>query len=426
MPSPNNPRLTGRAAELARIRGRKGTLLPILEEQMLHDMDGIPDDRRMDLIHASELSHADLCHRAVSHRILTNTKPAEPFSFQRENVFAEGNEIHRKWQHRMRRTGKLWGQWRCRICSATELGLEPSLTGCKYACGHYWKYNEVPLYLEDRMLIGHADGAVILGPGCVAEIKSVGLGTLRFENPRLLAEHTHHRDGRDVYDLDGIVADIRRPFMTHIRQGNMYSWMCSQLGYPFKTIVFLYEYKWNQQVREFTIQPSQSIIDGMLSQADTIAAAVRQEKLAACPFGGCKKCEDIDEGSLPQAVHPDGPGQQHGHRANGRPGHPDHGRVVVPAAPPGSSRHPAGPARPARPRTDGPVPAGEPVAEIPPVTAGGSRDRRVVSRGGGTHSRGTSSGQERREDSNADESGRERRPGVYRGGGPSRRNLRLP
>lgn len=419
MPTRNNPRLTGRAAELARIRNRKGTLLPMLEEQMLHDMDGIPDGRRMDLIHASELSHADLCHRAVSHRILTNAKPAEPFSFQRENVFAEGNEIHRKWQHRMRRTGKLWGQWRCRICNATELGLEPALTGCKYACGHYWKYDEVPLYLEDRMIIGHADGAVT-GPDCVAEIKSVGLGTLRYENPRLLAEHTHRRDGRDVYDLDGIVAGITRPFMPHIRQGNMYSWMCSQLGYPFKTISFIYEYKWNQQVREFTIQPSQSIIDGMLRVAEMIAAAVRAGELAACPFGGCKKCEDIDEGSLPQAVRPGGPGQQRGHREAGRPGHPGPGRVLVPPAPPGPARRPEEPPGPARRGTDGPVPAGESVAEIPPVTAGGGRGRRSVSRGGGTHSRGTGSGPERREDSNADESGRERRPGVRRRGGPSR------
>lgn len=419
MPNQTNPRLTGRAAELARIRGRKGTLLPMLEEQMLLDMDSLPDDRRMDLIHASELSHADLCHRAVSHRMLMNEKPAEPFSFQRENVFAEGNEIHRKWQHRMRRTGKLWGKWRCRICNATELGLEPQLAGCRYDCGHYWVYAEVPLLLEDRMLTGHADGAVT-GPDCVVELKSVGLGTLRFENPRLFAEHTRRHNGRDVYDLDGITDSIRRPFMTHIRQANMYSWMCGQLGYPFRTIVFIYEYKWNQQVREFTIQPSQSVADGMLGIAGTIAASVRQGKLAACPSGGCKKCEDIDEGSLPQAGHPGGPGQHGSHQQAGRPGNRGTGRVLVPAAPPRTPRDPQGPARVTRRGTDGPVPPVQPVAEIPAPAAGGSRGRRVVSRRGGTQDRGPGSRPVRGEDSNADESRRERRPGVCRGGSPSR------
>lgn len=406
-------------AELAKIRAEKGTLLPLIKEQMLLDMDALPDDRRMDLIHASELSHADLCYRAVSHRILRNEKPFEPFVFQRQNIFDEGNTIHDKWQHRMRRTGKLWGQWRCRICNATQLGLEPALTGCRYECGHYWIYREVPLLVPEYMLIGHADGAVA-GLDCVVELKSVGLGTLRFENPGLLAGNTHRRNGRDTVDLDGIWDGIRRPFMSHVRQGNMYAWMCEQLGYPFRDIVFIYEFKPNQAVREWVIKPSKSIVDDMLGKAEIIASAVRAGTLASCPSGGCKNCEGISADSIPASSAADWPGEPDGSYAPCPPGYSGAQRIMVP---PAAGRTPGDPQEPAvskRRGTDGPVPPGQPVAEIPAAPAGSSGSRRVVRRernaGQGSHS----TGQERREDSSGDESPSPGRRVVHRSVRPSR------
>lgn len=410
---------SGRMAELAKIRTEKGTLLPAIKEQMLHDMDLLPDDRRMDLIHASELSHADLCYRAVSRRILWNEKPAEPFVFQRQNIFDEGNAIHDKWQQRMRRTGKLWGQWRCRICNDTSLGLEPGISGCRYDCGHFWLYREVPLQLDGYMLIGHADAAVT-GLDCVVELKSVGLGTLRFENPALLAEHTHRHNGREVTDLAGLAEGIRRPFMSHIRQANMYAWMCEQLGYPFRTIVFIYEYKWNQQVREFTIKPSQSIVDEMLGKAAVIADAVNAGILADCPHGGCKNCEGIDADSIPPFITPESrPGGQESSLPAGGPGHRRAARQLVPAAARRPAAAPAEPAGPDRPRADGPVQPRQPVAEIPPPPAGSSRGRRVTRQGTGSLNRSDSTREVRREDSSGDESQSPRRRVVRRGPSPA-------
>ena len=54
---------------------------------------------------------------------------------------------------------------------------------------------------------------------------------------------------------------------------------------PFDHIVFIYEAKWNQQVKEFTVRPSRSIIQPMLEAAETISSAVLAGKLAACQPG---------------------------------------------------------------------------------------------------------------------------------------------
>lgn len=363
----------GRMRELAAIYAEHGTLLPLLKEQMLLDMDRIPDGRRADVIHASELSHPGLCHRAVAHRILRNEKPRDPFVFQKQNVFDEGHSIHRKWQDRMRRTGRLWGQWKCRICRETRLGLEPPATACTGTAHHLWAYDEVPLYLAGRMLAGHADGAA---DGKVVEIKSIGIGTLRYENPRLLAEHTHTVRGRQLTDLDGIWDAIRRPFASHVRQGNMYAWMMQQLGYPFSgSIVFLYECKWNQAAREFIVSPSPALVQEMLATAGIIAAAVRAGQLPDCPGGGCTQCEDTHETAGTPHHAPDRAGQQQRRTPARRTGDRDPVRRM---GTPARRQPPADPPRRApahRRRADGALPPGQRLAEIPEDTGGDGRDR---------------------------------------------------
>ena len=104
----------GRMKDLADIRASKGELLPPLKEQMLLDM--AADDYPHHGLWPSDLAHPDKCHRLVSARMLGMIIPDEKFVFTPENVFDEGSAIHKKWQHRMRRTGKLWGEWQCLIC----------------------------------------------------------------------------------------------------------------------------------------------------------------------------------------------------------------------------------------------------------------------------------------------------------------------
>ena len=406
-------------AELARIRSEAGELLPMLKEQMLID-NAIPDDRAADVLHVTDLVHPDTCYRAVTARMLGLELPGEPFSFQRENVFAEGNAIHRKWQHRMRRTGRLYGQWKCMICGKTETGLEPSASSPACASpgvNHIWKYDEIPFYWAPLLLAGHADGGI---GTAIIELKSVGAGTLRWEAPRILADNTITRNGRGILDMDGIWNSIRRPFPSHVRQGNLYCWLARQLGLPFDHVVFIYEFKPNQQVREFVIRPSRDITRPMIEQAQEISGAVRARRLLSCPSGGCRKCEGINADSIEETEPAGRAGEQESRGHAGRAGHPrPRRRVVTPAA----GRPAADAAEPAvtdRRGTDGPVPAGEPVAQVPSAPARHGRSRRVIRREPGTHSGSYSTGQSRGTDSSGDESTRPRRHVMHRGERPVR------
>lgn len=393
-------------AELAKIRTGTGELLPMLKEQMLLDT-AVPDDRAADVLHVSDLVHNGTCYRAVTARMLGLPLPEEPFSFQRENIFAEGNTIHRKWQHRMRRTRKLYGQWRCIICGKTETGLEPSphwMICTTPDMHHIWEYDEIPLYWEPLMLAGHADGGIGTR---IVELKSIGTGTLRFEAPRILEANTITRHGRAVLDMEGIWDSIRRPFPSHIRQGALYCWLARQLGLPFDHVVFIYEFKPNQQVKEFAVRPSMDIIRPMLDQAELVAAAVRERRLLGCPSGGCRKCEGTDANGLQENVVTAGRDREPGSsRAPGKPGDQPARRAVVTAAPGGTPPDTAEPPGTGRRGADGPVPAGQPVAEIPAPPAGDGGNRRIIRRKGDAGQGSHSPVQERREDSSRDESRR--------------------
>jgi len=304
-------------ADIAKIRQSQGELLPLLKQIML-DESGPDEGRRTDVIHPSELCKSDCCHRAITMRILGWKVPEGTFNFVLENIFAEGNEIHAKWQKRMAKTGRLWGDWKCRACkngpgvwarqtsTPDELDtprLAPGSTrvytnvsqGCvggPYAL-HDWEYMEVPLTAEDTYLMtGHADGGL---DDYLVEIKSVGVGTLRVEAPKLMAKWlTKTRQGKSIYDLDALWKDLKRPFTTHVRQANLYLWMAREMGLPFDHMVFIYEFKPNQQVKEFSIKLNEEILAKLLAQAMIIKRGVDSGVLPPCPAGGCKQCQSME------------------------------------------------------------------------------------------------------------------------------------
>jgi hypothetical protein len=367
-------------ADLAKIRAEKGEILPLLKQQMLLDQ-ALPGDRDHRVLHVSDLVHPGTCWRAVTARMLGRPLPGQPFSFLRENIFAEGTLIHAKWQHRMRRTRRLYGQWACRICNATCTGLEPAAaaTACAAAgITHLWEYQEVPFWHEPLLLAGHADG--IIGTAII-ELKSVGAGTIRHEAPGMLAAATITCGGRDILDLDGLWAGIRRPFPSHVRQGNLYCWLAAQAGLPADHVVFLYEFKPNQQVREFTIRPSRDITSPMLTRAADIAAAVRRGQLLPCPHGGCGKCEGTDADDTTPAGTPGRPRQPASRPETARARHRHPARLLVTAAPRRAAADPPETPLADRRRADGPVPAGQPVAQVPAAATGDGRSRRVIRRG---------------------------------------------
>jgi hypothetical protein len=203
-------------------------------------------------------------------------------------IFDEGKEIHRKWQSRIWNLGRLKGVYYCMNCKHAWWATSPD--HCE-ECGsgrQFLRYDEVPLHRPSLMMAGHADG--LDGDSAVIEIKSIGVNTLRFEAPRLIADHTHkfniNGKNREFLDYDALWDSIRVPFPSHIRQAHLYSYM----GAP-KDEIFLYECKWNQRTKEMVVKYREERIADRLDWASQIVMALQGGKIPDCPFDGCADCQ---------------------------------------------------------------------------------------------------------------------------------------
>lgn len=245
--------------------------------------------RRTDIIHPSALCKADFCVRASYFTILGQGVVEETPNLRLQSIFDEGHAIHHKWQNWVREMGNLYGKWKCLSCSHVFTALSPH--NCSLCGSGILQYAEVTLYDDDLMIAGHTDGWVqSLGPDFLIEIKSIGAGTIRVEQPSLL---------RDA-DLSQAWRNIRRPFPTHIRQGLLYIELGHRMvakgiydSFP-DEIVFLYELKADQSYKEFTVKRDPEVVKDELDKAYDIAYAVRQKTPPPCSnvIGGtCKQCE---------------------------------------------------------------------------------------------------------------------------------------
>lgn len=254
-------------------------------------------DRRWDIIHPSELSHQKtFCPRAVYLRITEGPLPPDKFDWGQQNIFDEGHNIHAKWQQRLRDATPLWGNWRCIICDHVARNCllpqgwlssgDDVLEACDLGHGnHIWEYMEVSLNAEEELLMaGHADGAAWT---TLAEIKSVGTGTVRIEDFNL------YDTWKD--DLSRMWKEITRPFKTHVNQVDIYLGIARLRGLPFTSAEFIYECKWNQQVKNFTIKYSEERSGKLLDQARAIKYSVDHNQEPACRFPeGCENCAPYD------------------------------------------------------------------------------------------------------------------------------------
>lgn len=415
-------RARGKLGDFMKIRAKRGLLLPELEKVVLAEA-GDDEDRRQDVIHVSEMSKPDWCPLSTYYRIAGWTMPDERFSMTLENIYEEGNTIHDKWQNRMRKTGQLYGLWECamchefKICRASELDYrsdpdwadETNPAGtredyCPLGYGeplaHMWEYREVHMDAEETHLItAHADGAMA-DLNCLVEIKSIGLGTLRLDAPKLLSQNYHKLEGSDkkAYDLDAIWKGLSAPLTSHQRQGQLYLWVAKQAGLPFDTLVFLYEFKPNQQVKEFTVTLVDEIVQPMLDEARQIKLALDNIHYAPpkCPKGGCKYCLAIEEVNADKEPL-SGYYKEQEHVAYGSglaagSGHTDgaenHGRSVgEPARRRTTRRSPGHYNNPGR-GTDGAVPQAEPMGKVPDDSGSSGTGRRVLRRNSGVKDRG--------------------------------------
>jgi len=272
---------------------------------------------RTNVIYPSEMARGDWCPRATYYRMAGYPEPESHYSLTLENVFAEGNAIHAKWQSWLSDTGLLWGDWRCTRCSeyvrdslrpndrdfgacvGTRWVQLPGLVVPDQQFAHDWVYKEVTLKSTTMPVSGHADGALV-DYDCLIELKSIGVGTLRFEAPKLLEENTHEIGSRKIADWEGMWKDLHKPLLPHVRQGNIYLWMAEQMGLPFNSIIFVYEFKANQQSKEFRIFKSDDILAPMLDIASDIERHLKAGVPPDCPFGGCGSCKAYEQAKMKQ------------------------------------------------------------------------------------------------------------------------------
>lgn len=248
--------------------------------------------REIAVIHPSDVVYDDACMRAVYFRITTGVVH-EDTNLVRETIFAEGHEYHRKWQGWAWDIGVLEGNFLCHHCTHEWYAVAPPACAECGAVREHLEYREVPVALTKPELRGHADGILAQDKRRVLEIKSIGLGTVRMYAPELVIKHTHKIDGRTVVDVDAIWKEIKQPFLSHVKQVNLY---CHALG--IEEAVFIYEYKPNGQSKEFTVTATPAIYEPLLKKAKDLLDAIKWEDPPKCNVNGkrrCKECKPYED-----------------------------------------------------------------------------------------------------------------------------------
>jgi rubrerythrin len=264
----------------------KGRLLPLVEMEMVKEAQAKNSKRDTDHLHPSELSKKDWCGRAAYYKITGAEAAPDNYTSTRLNVFAEGNNIHAKWQKWLWKAGVLSGLWHCDACSYTWYDTSPNL--CTSCNSDRLGYREVPVRDDEHRIIGHADGEILDREGrALIEIKSVGIGTVRFEKPSLYADYA---DG--TLNIESVWKNIKSPFASHVRQGHIYM-HCRKID----TMIFIYEWKPTQAIKEFVIKYNPDIINPILDNCKKIISHLesstepeRPEWAVNKSCSGCKYC----------------------------------------------------------------------------------------------------------------------------------------
>lgn len=250
-----------------------GLLLPDIKR---HVMRKTTDDANRDThhVHPSDMAKKDWCQRHTYYRVIdtpVETKPKSP-SFPMANAFLTGNFIHRKYQNWMAEMGILWGLWECLHCGANRFGATHA--HCPACHVGIESYREVPFEDEKHLTWGHADGLVEIDGGTrmvLIEIKSIGLGTLRFE-----AMDLHDALQNKLKTPDEVWNSINHPFPSHLIQGQIYLRLMEEC-YPdimVDTIVFIYEWKATGEIKEFVVRRNKEFSESYFERALQVAVAV--------------------------------------------------------------------------------------------------------------------------------------------------------
>jgi hypothetical protein len=243
--------------------------------------------RRQDVLHPSELIKDSFCPRAAYWALSGKTVTPERHSLRMVSIFDTGHATHDKYQGYFAEMGNLYGKWLIKDDTGEE--FEVWAQSSEFEDLSNVKYKEVPL-ADDRLRIaGHSDGWVKgLGADYLIEIKSIGPGTIRMEAPNLFA-------GGDLF---AAWKNVRAPFPSHLAQGMLYLELAHRMVKTgqFETapyeIVFLYELKADQDVKEFVVQYDSDFCSPFLDDAYMVVTAVEDGVEPECRHGSaCKMCK---------------------------------------------------------------------------------------------------------------------------------------
>ncbi len=283
-----------RADALAVVRGRRETprLIDEVNRQLVMSQSGELYDRDNGMIHVSEVVKNDWCPRSTAYRILSpKLGEYEPNSAFLTRIYERGNEIHHRWQEWFWDIGGLRGTFLCLGCTHTWAGKSPH--ACPECDLPRWglRYEEVQIRVEDLLLVGHADGDVDLDglQRCLIEIKSLGNGTYRFENPGL-----YYKFQKGEVSAEAMWRSTTSALPSHLRQGLLY--LCLVDDPEINEIRFIYEWKANGDVKEFTVKRADVRVQDLVADINDLADAVVDEELPDRPQWSdkkdkvCKKC----------------------------------------------------------------------------------------------------------------------------------------
>jgi hypothetical protein len=254
----------------------------------------LPKDnsRPTNVIHPSAMIKNDWCHRA-EYFTIQGAEPAPSkykASMKQLLTFEEGHRIHARWQGWFSKMGRLKGKWKCDNCNIISSGV--SLTECPLCNSKRMVYREVPVSSPAHSISGHADGWLVgFGDDLLLEIKSVGEGTIRWEDPGLWIDNDK--------DFAKAWAALKAPFQTHIMQAQVYlkllEIMHEGTGVPTpQEAIFIYESKATQEVKEFVVPKSDFGITELFEAAAMITQCVKDQTPPPCNInasGSCQKCE---------------------------------------------------------------------------------------------------------------------------------------
>lgn len=249
-------------------------------------------DRDYTVLHPSEIIKADHCWRASYFLLSGHKRIAEKPGLRLQSIFDEGHFIHEKWQRWFQEAGVLYGNYKCQVCDKMTWGLSPA--NCEHCGAPEYKlfYSEVTMRDDSVRIKGHTDGWVKDAVGdTLIEIKSIGTGTLRADAPDLLREYDN--------DLSKAFRNIKRPFPSHLMQGQMYLELMKRMGHEVEGIVFIYELKQDQDYKEFPIVKADfELVQHVFEKSAKVVADVEAGIAPACnndPENGCKQCQPYKE-----------------------------------------------------------------------------------------------------------------------------------